>query len=598
MQSDSVKKRGALLLLVVCLALLGPSASLSAAPLTPTASVPEADFVYSDHRGLSSFALQQVEAPARALVLDAGSDASLARLMRASELSPELPLVHFALAQELSRVGEHGAAFQAGLRGLLALPDHVEGRFWWMGSLGILLAMMMIVSGLLFLFLVGLAFFRSAAHDLGDLFSAQMPGFARVALLSAFLLIPLALGEGLLGLGCGFFVIGVVYGRSIHRTTLALAVLLLTTGTFVVTNWAGQAADALEADPVASSALALVRGRATSAQWELLEYAADSRQDTLALRSLAVHAGRRGDETRLRHYLGELLGLEKNDPMALVLLGNLAFRSGDSEEAVRLYNQATFRGHSFELFFNLAQAHAKTFQIQQFEKAMGQAQAIDAERATHLTGLGQPELVLDPTFPMRALGQRLWLSSDGSPWVRFASSRVAPGWLGVSPVNVLGVFALLWIGARLMRDRFEQAGHCKRCGTAICGRCDTSLWSHEMCESCHFLFSRPKSADPEVRNARIQSLWTRERRVGRCLNLLSLSIPGFAGIRVKRPDLSLLSIFLFVGAGVFWIFRDGPFPEPLVTGGAASGILISFSGLLFVSYLVSMLVGFSMQRRL
>ena len=119
-----------------------------------------------------------------------------------------------------------------------------------------------------------------------------------------------------------------------------------------------------------------------------------------------------------------------------------------------------------------------------------------------------------------------------------------------------------------------------------------------MCESCHFLFSRPKSADPEVRNARIQSLWTRERRVGRCLNLLSLSIPGFAGIRVKRPDLSLLSIFLFVGAGVFWIFRDGPFPEPLVTGDAASGILISFSGLLFASYLVSMLVGFSMQRRL
>ena len=85
-------------------------------------------------------------------------------------------------------------------------------------------------------------------------FLPRMPSFARVALLSACLLIPLALGEGLLGLGCGFFVIGVLYGRSIHRTTLALAVLLLTTGTFVVTNWAGQAADALEADPVASSA--------------------------------------------------------------------------------------------------------------------------------------------------------------------------------------------------------------------------------------------------------------------------------------------------------------------------------------------------------
>ena len=118
------------------------------------------------------------------------------------------------------------------------------------------------------------------------------------------------------------------------------------------------------------------------------------------------------------------------------------FVQGTRREAVRLYIQATFRGHSFELFFNLAQAHAKTFQIQQFEKAMAKAQAIDAERATHLTGLGQPDLVLDPAFPMLALGQRLWLSSDGSPWVRLASSRVAPGWLGVSPVNVLGVLCL------------------------------------------------------------------------------------------------------------------------------------------------------------
>ena len=229
---------------------------------------------------------------------------------------------------------------------------------------------------------------------------------------------------------------------------------------------------------------------------------------------------------------------------------------------------------------------------------MAQAQALDSERATHLTGLGQPDLVLDPAFPMQALSQRLWLASDGSPWVRFASSRVAPGWLGVSPIHVLGVFALLWIVASLVRSRYEHSGHCKRCGTTICTRCDTSLWSHEICESCHFLFSRPKAADPLVRNERIQTLWTRERRLGRCLNLLAISLPGFAGIRVKRPDLSLLSIFLFVGAVVFWIFRHGIFPEPLVTGDAASLILISSSGLLFVSYLVSVLVGFSIQRRL
>ena len=35
-----------------------------------------------------------------------------------------------------------------------------------------------------------------AAHDLGDLVTDQMPGFARAALLSSLLLLPILLGEG------------------------------------------------------------------------------------------------------------------------------------------------------------------------------------------------------------------------------------------------------------------------------------------------------------------------------------------------------------------------------------------------------------------
>ena len=597
MFGDARKTAGGLALLVLTLGLL-VSTGQAAPPASGMPSGRTDEALYFDHRGLLDFSTQQVEAPARALILDDSMKQGLGRLTRASELSPELPLVHFALARELGRQGEYRAAFQAGLRGVTALPDHVEGRLWWMGSIGLLLAWMMIGTALVFVVLVGLSFFRHASHDLGDFFSPQMPTFARVALLSACLLTPLALGEGLLGLSCGFFVIGVLYGRSIHRTTLALAIVILATGTFVVTGWAGRAADALEADAVASSSLALVRGRATPAQLAILEYAADSNRDGLAFRSLAIQAGRQGDQARLKRSLESLLEIEKSDPMALILLGNLAFQSGDTAEALRFYNQASFRGNSFELFFNRAQAHAKAFQIQEFEDAMAKAQALDAGRAAQLTGLGQPELVLDPGFPMGALRERLWLASDGSSWVRFASSRVAPGFLGQSPINVLGIFSLLWLVSWVLQGRYEHSGHCKRCGTTICERCDTSLWSKEVCDSCHFLFSRPRSADPQLRNQRIQTLGTREKRVGRYLTLLSLCVPGFAGLRIRRPDLALISVFLFAGALLFWVFRDGPFPEPWVTGEMARLILASVSSFFFVAYLIFLWVGLSIHRRI
>ena len=228
---DSLKI-GQRALLVGLLVLLAWPASECAAVESPARPLQEASSVsafseaYFDYRGLAPFAAEQVEAPARALTLDTSSEGAQERLIRAAQLSPGLPLVHFSLAGELARMGEFQRAWDAFVRGAVSLPGHVEGRLWWMGSVGVLLALMMIVSALGFIFLVGLMFFRNAAHDLGDLFSTQMPVFARVALLSACLLVPLALGEGLIGLSCGFFVIGVLYGRSVHRTTLALAIAL------------------------------------------------------------------------------------------------------------------------------------------------------------------------------------------------------------------------------------------------------------------------------------------------------------------------------------------------------------------------------------
>ncbi|MFP6639454.1 MAG: tetratricopeptide repeat protein, partial [Myxococcota bacterium] len=550
----------------------------------------------SRRQGRFEFAAEQVEAPARALVRSAEGEEALHALELAAELSPGLPLAQFALAAELGRRGEFREALTAGRRGALAVPQHVEARLWWMGSAMVLVALVTITSALSFILAVGFSFFRQSAHDLGDVFSQRMPAFARAALLLACLLGPLSLGEGILGLALGGFAIGAVYGRPSHRTMLVLSAALLMLGLFPLTERAGRALHALDADPVASSALAVVRGRATSAQLDLLEKAAGSGGDVLALRSLAVQAGRKGDTETARALFSELLQRKEGDPMALTVLGNMSFRSGDVEEAIRRYEGARRRETSFELSFNMAQVYAKNFRLEDFHHAMVAAQKLDSERATRLAQLGNPDFVIDPPFPMDSIRGRMLNSADGAPWVRSVVDAVAPGWLGRDVRHMLAGFGFVWLLSLLVRSRYQHAGHCERCGCTICARCDDGMWNSDICDSCHFLFSRPQATDPALRTLRIKALGVREKRAKRLSTFFSLLVPGVAGMLARRPDLAFLSIFYFVGAAVFWIFRQGPVPEPLVVGDAAWVIFGLVSGLLFVSYVFSLIASLAIRR--
>lgn len=546
--------------------------------------------------GRFEFSGEQVEAPARALVASANGARALEALELAAELSPGLPLTQFSLAAELARQGDFRGAVAAARRGAWAIPQHVEARLWWTGSTLGLAALVTACSALAFVFVVGFSFFRQAAHDLGDLFSQRMPGFARVALLLACLLAPLSFGEGILGLVLGAFAIGTVYGQSGHRTMLLLAAALLILGLFPMTERAGRILQALDADPVASSALAVVRGRATPNQLSLLEEAARRNGDLLALRSLAIQAGREGNSQKARMLFAELLKRTEDDSMALTVLGNMDFRSGHVTEAIHRYEGAQRRGTSFELSFDLAQAYAKNFRIDDFDQAMAEAQRLDPERASRLTQMADPDFVIDPPFPMESIRGRMFESSDGSPWVRSMVAAVAPGWLGQNLRHMLAAFGFVWLTSLLLRSRYQHAGHCERCGQTICARCDDGMWNSDVCDACHFLFSRPKATDPELRNERMRALGIRETRVRKLSAFFSLLVPGVAGMLARRPDLAFLSIFFFVGTVVFWVFREGPVPEPLVVGAASWVIFVLVSSLLFIFYLVSLLASFSIRR--
>ena len=291
---------------------------------------------------------------ARAIAVDE-QVAELERATAAVALAPDLPAAHMWRAEQLWLRGDAPmAALRAAFDALAAVPRHLEASLWFGGSALYVLAVALVAGGLLAIALAAAAGLPHAAHDLGHLVSASAPAFAHFAGLAALLLVPLALGEGALGLALGLFGVALIYGKRAQRAAMFLAALGVGLGAYPVIRLAGAALGALVEDPVAAAAHSLSQGIALPADWARLEAA--SGLDPLALRALAVQARRAGrlDEADLLYQ--RLLDGGTRDIGALNNAANVRLDLGQIESALALYSGAG-RDDALVLF-NLAQASA------------------------------------------------------------------------------------------------------------------------------------------------------------------------------------------------------------------------------------------------
>jgi len=497
-------------------------------------------------------------------------------------------------ARALWTEGEYLSASREAVEGLLAIPRNLEASFWLAGSLLTMLAVVLAAASLFFIVILGFSTFARAAHDLGDLLSRDLTDFARAALLGSFLLLPLVLGEGLAGLALACFALACLYGGSRHRMALLLAAALLIIGLFPLARAAGTMLHAMESDPLAAAALAVVVGEDTESQVALLE-AAES-QEFLAEHVLAVRARRAGrlEEARVRYEM--LLETRPRDPVVLNNYANLRFAAGDGDAAVDLYEKSASIATSAILMFNLSQAYARLFRIEEFEHTLKLAQAIDAEVVADLSRFGDSNLVADLPFPREEIRSRLLASASGEELSRLARDIVAPGLLGASWIHALGAFAALAIIAVVMAGRFDQASRCSQCGRRICARCDGIFWNSETCDGCHHLFNQPESTDPSMRMARLSELRRREERSAKIANAVSLLIPGAAGLLARRPDLSFVGVMLFTAGVTMFVWRGGVVPDPLVVGGAGTLFFVIVGSAALGAYGLVVLAGILIRR--
>jgi tetratricopeptide (TPR) repeat protein len=495
----------------------------------------------------------------------------LERAEAAVALAPDLPAAHMARARALWLHGDSPiAAARAAVAALGAVPRHPEASLWFGGSALLVLAIALMAGGLLCLADGAALVVPHAVHDLGDAVSVRMPGFARGALLAALLLLPLALGEGLLGLGAALLAVGATYGSARGRVVLGLAAAALLAGAYPVARLAGATLEAFAGDPVAEAAVAVAGGVPLAQDLARLEAAAED--DLVAEWSLAIQARRGGHLGTADARYQALLEALPDDAIVLNNAAAVRLALGHMESAIELYGRAAELSGWPVVLFNLSQAYGRAFQMDELARTLGRAQELDAALVAHLTALQGADtqaFVVDLPLPVSLFWRRVLESPGGAGIAAELRAPAAPGLLGRDGRLALLVFAAALIGGSLLGMRVRASRWCTRCGRRVCPRCQPESAGRATCPPCVRLFHESAGADRALRQARIDALRKRELRWERLAWFASFAVPGLAGFLSRRPLRSLLGAFFFALAATCVVFRSGAVPDPLVAGAAA-----------------------------
>ncbi len=536
------------------------------------------------------------EAAARAMLAPKADGTRLERSLLAVRLSPDLPMARMELAAANLEEGQYLTAAREAIAGVEAIPRNLEATLWLAASLLAMFAAVLTLGSMTFIVWVGVSVFRHAAHDFGDLVSRQMPEFARVALLGSVMLVPVVLGEALMGVVLGLFLLGFSYCEAGYRRALALAAVLMLLGIYPVTRLAGVALTSLDSDPVAAAADAVVRSM--TAPGDVATLASAAQDDGLAEAALALHERRSGDSDVAKARYERLLAQNPTDPVVLAVLSNMHFERGNNEQAIKLGERAAALTRSATLLFNLSQVYARSFRMDEFEGAMAQAQLVNASVVADLSRTKAPDFVADLGFRTSSIRDRMIQRAGGERFVDPVSRAIMPGRIGERWQTTAAVFAAAAVLGLLIGGRWERASNCRRCGRRICGRCDGTVWNSQICDGCHHLFHRPETTDPAMRMARLGELRARETRVGRLVTAASLLVPGVAGLVAKRPDLSFLGLVFFAWAVVLVLWRDGVVVDPLAIGAAGPLLFGAAAGTAVLGYALIVGLGLMIRRNL
>ncbi len=539
-----------------------------------------------------------LDAAARSLAADEWPASELDRTSAAVALAPDLPAAHMRLAQELWLTnGEPVTAIRAAIDAMRAIGRHLEASLWFGGTGLFVLAVALVAGGLLAVALAGTAGLAHAAHDFGHLLPFAMPAFACWAGLAAVLALPLALGEGGLGLALALLGVAVIYGGRAQRRAMLVAAVGIGIGAYPLMRYAGAALAALPGDPVAQATFAVAHGIATPVEITRLASVAD--RDPLAARGLAIHARRFGDLARADALYERLLASGAEDVSAQNNAADVQLALGHTERAIELYGLAK-RSESPVVLFNLAQAYGRAFRVEELNQTIAHAQRAGGELVSQLTALqggSAGGFVADLPPAPSLFWSRAFGPAAGADLAQEFRDHFAPGRLGCDP-RVFGAAAagLVLLGG-MFAARIQPSHACRRCRERICRRCSPHGTYGDVCDGCYTLFFAPEKTDRGLRAARVEELRQRQQRIGLVHTALSLLVPGAAGQLAERPLRGWLGAFCFALAAAAFVWRGGVVPDPGVAGAAAPAVFLGTAAIAAILYVAAVATSLAVRRQ-
>ena len=499
-----------------------------------------------------------LEALARALLLDESLGNPLQRAEAAVQLAPDLPAARIALGQALwSEERDLVGATDQIWRAARASNRHLEASLWLQATIFHGLFTACLIGGFLFLFVAGGSLVLAAARLLGRL-PVQLPLVSRAALVSGLLLLPAVLGEGLFGVALAFAALGLWPGNSWQRVAVGAALIVSLAGLHPLADRAGEEMVALGSDPVAEAAFAVENGQPSQIDIDRLEHAAP--EDPLVARALALHAKRVGDlEDAERRFAALIEESASPNPRLLNNAANVQLALDRTEEAIELYEAAAHSGQLVVVLFNLSQAYGRLVQLDHQDLALAEAQVIDPAALaalTNLYGSSRGAMVVDLPVATETVRVRLGNPAAARQAATALRRRFAPGWLGQSPVHsAVGValVVLLASGIAMAVRRAKDAGE----------------GSDRHAGFARFLTDK-EASDPFRRMVRLGELRERQARIDKIKFLFSAIVPGAAGVVSRHPILGLLGSMLFALTLTSWWAQDAVGVDPLAVGAGAS----------------------------
>jgi tetratricopeptide (TPR) repeat protein len=499
-----------------------------------------------------------LEGPARALLLEESLGTPLQRAEAAVRLAPDLPAARIALGQVLwSENWDLVGALDQLRQAAQDSARHLEASIWLRATILHALVTACLIGGLLFLFVAGGSLVAATARVLAEL-PGSMPLASRAALLAGLLLIPAVLGEGLFGLALAFAALGFWRGSSWQRVAVGTALVISIAGLHPLANRSGEELVALGSDPVGEAAFAVEHARPSRTDIDRLERAAGG--DPLVARALALHAKRSGDlKDADRRFTTLIDQSDRPSPSLLNNAGNVRLALDRTEAAIELYEAASRSSHLVVVLFNLSRAYGRLVQLDRQDFALAEAQVIDPVAIGALSDLyegSRQTLVEDLPVEMESIRVRLGDPAAARQAATALRRRFAPGWLGVSPVHSaagVALVVLLGSGVAVTLRRVTAGGE-----------------GGDLYSGIARLLTGRDTTDPILRTVRLAALRERQARIDKIKFLVSVIVPGAAGVLSRHPLLGLLGSMLFALALASWWAREGVVVDPVAVGAGAS----------------------------